>query len=89
MVSSNWRGGSRKKLAPEIERRIYVATAEDTILAKLRWSRAGGEISSTQWSDVLGIIGTQGKLLDVEFLRECADRLGARELLERALRETK
>jgi hypothetical protein len=76
-----------EKIAPDVEQKIYVATAEDTILAKLRWYRKGGEVSSAQWNDVLGIIGTQGEQLDVEFLRECADRLGVRELLERALRE--
>ena len=76
-----------EKIAPDVERRIYIATAEDTILAKLRWYLKGGEISSTQWGDVLGIIGTQGEQLDVEFLREYADRIGVRELLERALRE--
>ena len=76
-----------EKIAPDVEQRIYVATAEDTILAKLRWFRAGGEISSAQWNDCLGIIGTQGEELDVEFLRECADRIGVRDLLEKALLE--
>jgi predicted nucleotidyltransferase len=76
-----------EEIVPGVERRIYVATAEDTILAKLLWYRKGGEVSSVQWNDVLGIIGTQGERLDVPFLRECADRLGVRELLERALRE--
>lgn len=64
---------------------IYVATAEDTILAKLNWYRAGGEVSSTQWSDVLGIIGTQGSDLDIEYLREWADRWNVRDLVEKAL----
>lgn len=76
-----------EKIAPDLERRIYVATAEDTILAKLLWYRKGGEVSSTQWNDVLSIIGTQGEQLDVKFLGVCADRIGVRELLERALRE--
>jgi predicted nucleotidyltransferase len=78
-----------EKMAPDVEQRIYVATAEDTILAKLRWYRASGEVSGTQWNDVLGIIGTQGEQLDVKFLRECADRIGVRDLLEKALDEVK
>ncbi len=42
-----------RKIAPEIDQFIYVATAEDPILAKLRWYRERDEASSTQWSDVL------------------------------------
>ncbi|MGB7925241.1 MAG: DUF6036 family nucleotidyltransferase [Pyrinomonadaceae bacterium] len=76
-----------EKIAPDVEQQIYVATAEDTILAKLRWYRAGGEVSDTQWRDCLGIIGTQREQLDIRFLRECADRIGVRDLLEKALGE--
>lgn len=74
-----------EKIAPDIEQGIYVATAEDTILAKLKWYRASGEISDAQWTDVLGIIGTQGTDLDMDYLREWADTLNVRELLEDAL----
>ncbi|MBC7911671.1 MAG: hypothetical protein H7Y30_14290 [Pyrinomonadaceae bacterium] len=74
-----------EKIAPDIEQGIYVATAEDTILAKLKWYRAGGEISDAQWTDVLGIIGTQGTDLDMDYLREWANELNVRELLEAAL----
>jgi hypothetical protein len=76
-----------EQLEPNREQVIYVATAEDTVLSKLRWFRAGGEISTTQWTDVLGIIGTQGQHLDVDYLREWAGRLGVRDLLEKALDE--
>ncbi|MGI9167568.1 MAG: DUF6036 family nucleotidyltransferase [Pyrinomonadaceae bacterium] len=73
-----------RKIAPDIDQFIYVATAEDTILAKLRWYLAGDKVSSTQWSDVLGILGAQKLNLDVDYLREWADKLGLRELLEQA-----
>jgi hypothetical protein len=76
-----------EKISPDVAQEIYVATAEDTILAKLKWYRAGGEVSTTQWRDVLGMIGTQGNLLDVMYLREWADKLNVRELLEKALAE--
>lgn len=76
-----------EKIAPDIEQRIHVATAEDTILAKLRWYRAGGEVSSAQWNDCLGIIGSQGERLDIGYLHEYADRIGVRDLLEKALGE--
>jgi hypothetical protein len=74
-------------LAPDVEQTIYVATAEDTILAKLKWYRAGGETSNTQWTDVLGIIGTQGRGLDVDYLRAWALKLNISDLLERVLDE--
>lgn len=74
-----------EKISPDLPQKIYVATAEDTILAKLSRYRSGGEVSPVQWSDVLGIIGTQGAELDVEYMREWADRLGVRDLLEKAL----
>lgn len=73
-----------RKIAPEIDQFIYVATAEDTVLAKLRWYRKGGEVSSTQWSDVLGVLGAQSVNLDIAYLREWADKLGVRDLLEKA-----
>jgi predicted nucleotidyltransferase len=74
-----------EKLDPDTAMEIYVATAEDTILSKLKWYRAGGHVSHAQWTDVLGIIGTQGTRLDLVYLREWADRLHVRELLEDAL----
>ncbi|MDT5122109.1 MAG: hypothetical protein QOC96_1591 [Acidobacteriota bacterium] len=78
-----------EQIAPDIAQTLYVATAEDTILAKLKWYRSGGEISNTQWTDVLGIIGTQGKDLDVNYLRKWADELNVRDLLEKVLEETR
>jgi hypothetical protein len=74
-----------EKIAPDLPQEIYIATAEDTILAKLVWYRSGGEVSQVQWADVLGVIGTQGTELDVAYTREWADRLGVRDLLEKAL----
>ena len=32
-----------REIAPDVEQMIYVATAEDTILAKLRWYDSGGQ----------------------------------------------
>lgn len=53
-----------------------VSSAEDTVLAKLHWFRAGGETSDRQWSDILGIIRTQGSRLDRSYLDEWAAKLG-------------
>jgi hypothetical protein len=34
--------------------RIWIASAEDSIVRKLDWYRRGGEVSDRQWRDVLG-----------------------------------
>lgn len=74
-----------EQIAPDLSQKIYVATSEDTILAKLRWYRLGNEISTTQWADIQGIIGAQGSNLDIEYLRAWAKELNVIDLLERAL----
>jgi hypothetical protein len=64
-----------------------VATAEDTVLSKLSWYRSGGEASTRQWDDVLGILRARGSRLDVTYLREWARYLRVEDLFERALSE--
>ena len=78
-----------RKLAPDVEQMVYVATAEDTILAKLRWYDSGGRVSNTQWTDVVGIIGGSSKRLDLDYLREWSETLGLSELLDQAFQEAK
>jgi hypothetical protein len=39
-----------------------VTTAEDIILAKLCWYRDGGETSSHQWHDIVGVLSTSTSL---------------------------
>src|SRR6266542_80311 len=46
-------------LSSEGNQRAYVASAEDTILAKLEWYRMGDEVSDRQWKDILGVIKVQ------------------------------
>jgi hypothetical protein len=71
----------------DVPRDIWIATAEDTIVAKLRWFRLGGEVSELQWRDIKGVLGTQGTKLDAGYMRLWADRIGVADLLERAIRE--
>jgi hypothetical protein len=67
--------------------RCSLATAEDTLLAKLAWYRAGGEQSERQWNDVRGIRSVQGALLDRAYMKKWAQHLKVDDLLERLFSE--
>ncbi len=67
--------------------KAFVASPEDTILAKLDWYRQGDEVSERQWRDVIGVIKVQGDRLDVEYLRKGAIELAVGDLLKEALAE--
>jgi hypothetical protein len=64
---------------------VPVATAEDTLLMKLVWYRAGGEVSERQWNDVRGIAAVQRQRLDREYLRQWAAYLNVADLADAAL----
>ena len=70
------------------ERELPLASAEDTVLAKLEWYRRGGEVSERQWSDVAGILRTSRESLDLSYMRGGAVELGIADLLARAIQET-
>lgn len=58
----------------------WVATPEDTILAKLEWSQLAGG-SSRQREDVLGVLEMQWERLDVAYLERWAIELGIASVL--------
>ena len=64
-------------------RTAYIASAEDTILAKLEWYRLGGEVSERQWRDVLGVASLQYESLDWRYMTDHAVTLHVSDLLER------
>lgn len=68
-----------------LSRDLLVKSAEDTMLRKLEWYRAGGEMSDRQWTDIVGLIRTQGDRLDRDYLRQWASELGVADLLDRVL----
>jgi hypothetical protein len=65
--------------------KAFFACAEDTVIAKLEWYRAGNEVSDRQWNDIIGVIKMQGSNLNLEYMRDMAKDLGISDLLERAL----
>ncbi|SPE33352.1 conserved hypothetical protein [Candidatus Sulfopaludibacter sp. SbA6] len=69
-----------------IDAEYPVASAEDILLAKLQWYRAGGEISDRQWSDITGILATN-PAIDLDYTRSWAARLRVEDLLDKALAE--
>jgi predicted nucleotidyltransferase len=83
--------GDRPFSRKELERRIsvrllgietHVATAEDTIVAKLEWA-ASGE-SERQLRDVASILAATGHSLDRAYLARWIESLGLQELWARA-----
>ncbi len=63
---------------------VFVATAEDTVLAKLEWARLGE--SERQLRDVRALLEAKGESLDRAYVERWLDDLGVRrtwELLQR------
>jgi hypothetical protein len=77
----------KQTFAFETEMSAKFASPEDTILSKLEWYRAGGEVSDRQWRDVLGVLKIRAGELDLDYLQEWAKELKVTDLLERALKE--
>jgi hypothetical protein len=63
---------------------LRVASAEDTVLAKLEWYQLAP--SDRQWRDVQAILRVQDDALDRAYLRRWASELGLAELLDWALK---
>jgi hypothetical protein len=75
----------RRRAVEVLGTRLFVATAEDVIVAKLEWAKLGE--SERQLGDVAGILRGQGDQLDVAYVQRWVDslRLGAQWEAARAL----
>jgi len=62
---------------------VYFHSHEDILLQKLKWFRAGGEVSDRQWRDVLAIVRVRGDSLDRHYLGRQAMALSVSDLLDR------
>jgi hypothetical protein len=69
---------------PQASGAYRFASAEDVVLLKLEWFRAGGEVSDRQWADVLGVVRAVADKLDRPYLERWAPTIGVADLLERA-----
>jgi hypothetical protein len=65
---------------------LFVASAEDTVLAKLRRHRLGGSVR--QLEDVAGVLAVMAGRLDEGYLDRWAGELEVRDLLDRLRAET-
>jgi hypothetical protein len=74
-----------RALAEADSLRVPVATAEDSIVAKLEWFRLGDESSQRQWDDVSRLVALHGPSLDVAHMRSMAESVGVSDLLDRLL----
>jgi hypothetical protein len=61
---------------------VDMATAEDTVIAKLEWSKAGN--SERQLSDAAAILRLRGPALDIAYIERWVDELELREQWARA-----
>jgi hypothetical protein len=67
---------------------LVLKSPEDTVLRKLLWYRAGGEVSDRQWRDVVEVLRVSRGELDTAYLTDWAARLGTTDLLERAVAQS-
>ena len=70
----------RRRQVRLLDRDVWLPTAEDVILTKLRWAVQGGR--SKDRDDARDVIAVQGDRLDWEYIRAWSDRHGTRGLLQ-------
>lgn len=74
----------RRRQGIAMGRTIWLPTAEDVIVTKMRWSQAGKRTKDVD--DVRNVIAVQGDGIDWEYVHRWCDMHGTRELLERIRR---
>jgi Uncharacterised nucleotidyltransferase len=66
--------------------RVWLATSEDTVLAKLEWAAMGA--SDRQVADAATVLAVRGEAIDQDYLDRWAEELGVQDLLARARQPT-
>ncbi|HRX78557.1 MAG TPA: hypothetical protein P5307_05815 [Pirellulaceae bacterium] len=77
---------ARREVIQLYDRQVCITTPEDTILAKLRWSKLSGG-SEKQFTDALRVYEVQSPQLDVEYITAWASKLDVTDLWMRLQRE--
>ena len=70
-------------------RSVPVLAPEDVVLQKLRWYVSGGQVSDTQWRDILSVLRLAEEPPDDVYLDKVAESAGLGELLARARKEAR
>jgi len=76
---------SRRIQVETMGRSVWIATLDDMIITKLRWSQHAGREKDI--SDARNLIGVQYERVDWPYVESWCDRHGTRELLDRLRRE--
>jgi len=79
---------TKVKLDESVEHLFDIVSAEDIILLKLQWYQSAGCVSERQWSDVLGVLAVQSRMLDMKYLSSCSEKLGLSDILQKAMSES-
>jgi hypothetical protein len=74
---------SRRVKATLFDEPAFISSAEDILLAKLRWNRISP--SDRQLQDMAGVLASQQGKLDLDYLRKWAASIGESSLLEEVL----
>jgi len=82
------RRGARTKLSGRADHTARVSSAEDIVIQKLVWYRAGDGASDRQWRDVLGVLKANRGALDVGYMRRWSTDQGVADDLAKALAES-
>ena len=64
-------------------RPVWLPTAEDVVVTKLRWSKGGKRAKDLE--DVKNVLAVQRGKLDLNYIRQWCDQHGTRQLLEQLL----
>jgi hypothetical protein len=77
---------ARRQQVHVFDRTAFVATAEDTIITKLRWARQGGQGRAKDIADARNVIAVQGDTLDWAYVESWCGQHGTLDVLQQLRR---
>ncbi len=79
---------TRESIGNDRSLKVAIATAEDSIIAKLEWYKLGNQASERQWDDVSRLMKLLGDQAEIDYLRQAAKSIGVQDLLARLLADS-